>query len=67
MPFSSGGPYLNTDSPPQSSHPLALFFLYFFRIAAVVVYILSEWFTSNYVLTVSPLSPRCRVRTDRAI
>ncbi|KJA26162.1 hypothetical protein HYPSUDRAFT_37043 [Hypholoma sublateritium FD-334 SS-4] len=35
----------------QSSHPLALFFLYFFRIAAVVVYILSEWFTSNYVLT----------------
>ncbi|KIM48027.1 hypothetical protein M413DRAFT_439726 [Hebeloma cylindrosporum] len=35
----------------QSSHPLALFLLYFFRIAAIVVYVLSEWFTRNFVLT----------------
>lgn len=37
----------------QSAHPLALFFLYFFRIAAIAVYILCGWFTSNYVLSVS--------------
>ncbi|KDR85176.1 hypothetical protein GALMADRAFT_326856 [Galerina marginata CBS 339.88] len=35
----------------QSAHPLALFCLYFFRIAAITVYVLSGWFTSNYVLT----------------
>ncbi|KAF8203098.1 Golgi apparatus membrane protein TVP23 [Pholiota molesta] len=35
----------------QSSHPLALFFLYFFRIAAIAVYVLSGWFTTNFVLT----------------
>ncbi|KAF4623543.1 hypothetical protein D9613_001965 [Agrocybe pediades] len=35
----------------QSAHPLALFFLYFFRIAAITVYVLSGWFTNNYVLT----------------
>jgi len=35
----------------QSSHPMALFFLYFFRIAAIAVYVLSEWFTKNFVLT----------------
>ncbi|KAF9480066.1 DUF846-domain-containing protein [Pholiota conissans] len=35
----------------QSSHPLALFFLYFFRIGAIAVYVLSEWFTTNFVLT----------------
>jgi hypothetical protein len=35
----------------QSAHPLALFFLYFFRIAAIAVYILCGWFTSNYVLS----------------
>ena len=39
----------------QSSHPLALFFLYFFRIAAVSVYILCTRFTDNYVLAVSLL------------
>ena len=32
---------------------MALFFLYFFRIAAIAVYVLSEWFTRNFVLTVS--------------
>jgi len=36
----------------QSAHPAALFFLYFFRTAAVVVYILCGWFTDNYVLSV---------------
>ena len=36
----------------QSAHPLALFFLYFFRIAAITVYILCGWFTSDYVLSV---------------
>jgi len=35
----------------QSAHPLALFFLYFFRIAAIAVYILCGWFTNNYVLS----------------
>ncbi|KAG8905838.1 Golgi apparatus membrane protein tvp23 [Tulasnella sp. 403] len=35
----------------QSSHPMALFFLYFFRIAAIAVYILCGLFTDNYVLS----------------
>lgn len=35
----------------QSSHPLSLFFLFVFRLAAVLVYILSGFFTSNYVLS----------------
>ncbi|TFK40981.1 Golgi apparatus membrane protein TVP23 [Crucibulum laeve] len=35
----------------QSAHPLALFFLFFFRIAAIAVYILCGWFTDNYVLS----------------
>ncbi|KAF8225011.1 DUF846-domain-containing protein [Tricholoma matsutake] len=35
----------------QSAHPLALFFLFFFRIAAISVYILCGFFTSNYVLS----------------
>ena len=36
----------------QSAHPLALFFLYFFRLAAILVYILCGWFTDNFVLSV---------------
>ena len=36
----------------QSAHPVALFFLYFFRTLAIGVYILCGWFTSNYVLSV---------------
>lgn len=35
----------------QSAHPVALFFLYFFRTAAIVVYLLCGFFTSNYVLS----------------
>ncbi|KAG6901848.1 Golgi apparatus membrane protein tvp23 [Termitomyces sp. Mi166 len=35
----------------QSAHPLALFFLYFFRVAAITVYILCGFFTDNYVLS----------------
>jgi len=35
----------------QSAHPLALFCLYFFRMAAIAVYILCGWFTTNYVLS----------------
>ncbi|KAF9535844.1 Golgi apparatus membrane protein TVP23 [Crepidotus variabilis] len=35
----------------QSAHPLSLFFLYFFRVSAISVYILSGWFTNLYVLT----------------
>uniref|UniRef100_A0A8H7YB52 Golgi apparatus membrane protein TVP23 n=1 Tax=Psilocybe cubensis TaxID=181762 RepID=A0A8H7YB52_PSICU len=35
----------------QSAHPLAMFFLYFFRIAAITVYILSGLFINNYVLS----------------
>ncbi|KAF8746309.1 hypothetical protein AX14_000094 [Amanita brunnescens Koide BX004] len=35
----------------QSAHPLTLFFLFFFRTAAVVVYVLCGWFTDNYVLS----------------
>ncbi|OCH96476.1 Golgi apparatus membrane protein TVP23 [Obba rivulosa] len=35
----------------QSAHPLALLFLYLFRIAAITVYILCGFFTSNFVLS----------------
>lgn len=35
----------------QSAHPIALFFLYFFRMAAIAVYIFSGIFTQNFVLT----------------
>ncbi|KAI0762921.1 DUF846-domain-containing protein [Fomes fomentarius] len=35
----------------QSAHPAVLFCLYFFRIAAMAVYILSGFFISNYVLS----------------
>ncbi|KAI0662755.1 DUF846-domain-containing protein [Cubamyces menziesii] len=35
----------------QSAHPLVLSFLYFFRIAAITVYILCGFFISNYVLS----------------
>ncbi|RDB29601.1 Golgi apparatus membrane protein TVP23 [Hypsizygus marmoreus] len=35
----------------QSAHPMALFFLFFFRIAAISVYILCGFFTDNYVLS----------------
>jgi hypothetical protein len=37
----------------QSAHPIALFFLFLFRIAAIAVYILCGFFTDNYVLSVS--------------
>ena len=39
---------------PQSAHPAVLFCLYFFRTAAIAVYILCGFFISNYVLSVSP-------------
>lgn len=35
----------------QSAHPVSLFFLFFFRTAAIVVYLLCGFFTSNYVLS----------------
>jgi len=35
----------------QSAHPLALFFLFLFRIAAIAVYILCGFFTDNYVVS----------------
>ena len=35
----------------QSAHPIALMFLYLFRIAAIVMYILGGYF-NNYVLSV---------------
>ncbi|KZS95923.1 DUF846-domain-containing protein [Sistotremastrum niveocremeum HHB9708] len=35
----------------QSSHPLSLLFLYFFRIAAITVYVLCGFFTENFVLS----------------
>ncbi|KAJ7126632.1 Golgi apparatus membrane protein TVP23 [Mycena crocata] len=34
----------------QSAHPLALFFLFLFRTAAITVYLLSGFVTDNYVL-----------------
>ena len=37
----------------QSAHPLALFCLFLFRIAAITIYILSGFFISNYVVSVS--------------
>ncbi|EIW72387.1 hypothetical protein TREMEDRAFT_25430, partial [Tremella mesenterica DSM 1558] len=36
----------------QSSHPLSLIFLYFFRSAAIAVYVLCGFFTDNYVLSI---------------
>jgi len=36
---------------PQSAHPLVMFFLFLFRIAAIAVYILCGFFTDNYVLS----------------
>ncbi|KAJ7132062.1 hypothetical protein C8R44DRAFT_871056 [Mycena epipterygia] len=35
----------------QSAHPLALFFLFLFRTAAITVYLLSGFVTDNYVLS----------------
>jgi len=35
----------------SSAHPMALFFLYCFRIAAITVYMISGWFGDFYVLT----------------
>ncbi|KAJ8084217.1 Golgi apparatus membrane protein tvp23 [Marasmius tenuissimus] len=35
----------------QSTHPVALFFLYFFRIAAITLYLLAETVVDNYVLS----------------
>ncbi|KAI0757064.1 Golgi apparatus membrane protein TVP23 [Daedaleopsis nitida] len=35
----------------QSAHPAVLFCLYFFRIAAIAVYVLCGFFISNYVLS----------------
>ncbi|KAK7058794.1 Golgi apparatus membrane protein tvp23 [Paramarasmius palmivorus] len=35
----------------QSAHPVALFFLYFFRISALIVYLLAETVVNNYVLS----------------
>ena len=34
---------------------MALLFLYFFRIAAITVYMISGWFGDSYVLTVGIL------------
>ncbi|KAK1223789.1 Golgi apparatus membrane protein tvp23 [Marasmius sp. AFHP31] len=35
----------------QSTHPVVLFFLYFFRIAAITLYLLAETVVDNYVLS----------------
>ncbi|KAF9270404.1 Golgi apparatus membrane protein TVP23 [Marasmius fiardii PR-910] len=35
----------------QSAHPIALFFLYFFRVAAITIYLLAETIVNNYVLS----------------
>ncbi|KIK71208.1 hypothetical protein GYMLUDRAFT_211205 [Collybiopsis luxurians FD-317 M1] len=35
----------------QSAHPISLFFLYFFRIAAITIYVISGFLTDNYVLS----------------
>ncbi|PVG04508.1 DUF846-domain-containing protein [Serendipita vermifera] len=35
----------------QSSHPVALFFMYLFKIGAIVVYLLGGFFTDDYVLS----------------
>ncbi|KAE9410893.1 Golgi apparatus membrane protein TVP23 [Gymnopus androsaceus JB14] len=35
----------------QSAHPMSLFFLYFFRIAAITIYVISGFLTDNYVLS----------------
>ncbi|KAF7791918.1 hypothetical protein EIP86_002944 [Pleurotus ostreatoroseus] len=35
----------------EAAHPVALFFLFFFRTAAIAVYLLCGFFTENYVLS----------------
>jgi Eukaryotic protein of unknown function (DUF846) len=40
----------------QSAHPVVLFVLYLFRIAAIATYILCGFFTDNYVISVCPIS-----------
>ncbi|KAG6333609.1 hypothetical protein ID866_5480 [Astraeus odoratus] len=40
-----------TVQPSPSAHPAVLFCMYFFRVAAVAVYILCGLFTDNYVLS----------------
>ncbi|KAF5382974.1 hypothetical protein D9757_006369 [Collybiopsis confluens] len=35
----------------QSAHPVSLFFLYLFRITAITIYVISGFFTDNYVLS----------------
>jgi hypothetical protein len=42
----------------QSAHPVVLFVMYFFRIAAIATYILCGFFTDNYVISVRSLSAR---------
>lgn len=40
----------------QSAHPVVLFVLYLFRIAAIATYILCGFFTDNYVVSVCTIS-----------
>jgi len=44
-------PFTRGENNLQSAHPIALIFLYFFRIAAIVMYILGGYI-NNYVLSV---------------
>jgi hypothetical protein len=37
----------------QSAHPLVLFCLFLFRVSAILLYILSGFFISNYVISAS--------------
>jgi hypothetical protein len=39
----------------QSAHPVALIFLYLFRVAAIATYLLCGFFSSSYVFSVSVL------------
>lgn len=59
-PISSSSPDLESGNNPtqglvgifrQSAHPIALFVLYSFRIAAIATYILCGFFTDNYVVS----------------
>ena len=55
---------VDSETSIQSAHPIALFFLYFFRTAAIVVYLLCGFFTNNYVLSVRVRNNHCTVMAD---
>lgn len=48
----------------QSAHPIALIFLYLFRVAAIATYLLCGFFSSSYVFSVSVRWLRARKKVQ---